>query len=102
MLMARKEIKITGKVTEVRILNMNDVLVFVKVGSPENIQNKIVRFHITAFNDASSCGCASYSDWAELAVGDLVHITRIHDSEENLNDYSLNVVQSDVLDANDL
>ena len=93
--------KIIGKVTEVRILDVNDVIVFVKAGSPEDIRGKIVRFHITICNDVS--GLEEHTDWTELAVGDLVQITKIYTPGEDYDkEYSLHVMQSEVLDANDL
>ena len=98
MLMARKEMKITGKVTEVRVVDSRIVIVFVKASSPERIQNKIVRFWID--NNTNANCLADYEVWAKLAVGDVVEITYIYSGYNT--SYELYKLQSEVLDADGL
>lgn len=68
--------KITGEVTEVRVVDSRTVIVFVKASSPERIQNKIVRFWIDD-NNYANCS-ADYRVREKLAVGDVVEITCIY------------------------
>jgi len=104
--MEQKNSVIVGVVKEVRI-NGNSVILFVQASSPKKIVGKIVRFHIiSSFNDAT-CP-ADDVDWCDLAVSDVVSITRICASSICASigthiDYKLKVVHSEVLDAdNDL
>ena len=96
--MAKESMKVTGTVTEVRIIDGTHVIVFVKVRCPLNIKDKAVRYDITLYNSATC-----YIGWVKLSVNDVVRITRTYDSaKSSIPLYELEVIRSEIIDGNEL
>lgn len=96
--MAKKNIRICGTVKEVRAFN-GKVIVFVQVTLPKKVLGKFVRFDVDVFTESRACP----ENWAKLAIGDEVAITRFYD-ENCTHDmhYKLKVTKSEVINAADL
>ena len=90
----KKSIRISGTVKEVRIFG-NYVILFITAASPSKMQNKVVRFTVTAYN------CRHPLGWARLEVGDEVLITRTVNLDAMSEVYyALKVEKTAVIDAN--
>ena len=97
--MAKRKVKIIGTVTDVRVVNGDEVILFVKVKVPQKIKYRVVRFWI--YNNNSANCLAECTAWTQLAVGDEVHIICAY--EECISpSYELCKVYSDILDADEL
>jgi hypothetical protein len=100
--MKERYMKISGTVTEVRMIQENEVFVFVKASSPKKLVGKIIRFWIRKSNNGNS-GDSSF-DWYKLSIGDEILIKKIlyplkHGS---YSFYELHTLSSKVLDAEEL